>query len=297
MPEPCRFWHSRHAGLKPGPGRSDNKTVMPACRPRSLALLAVLAALALAPPAAASYNAGIAALQVGLQGRGLYSGTIDGVKGADTTAAVKRFQRRAGLPVDGVVGPSTRKALGRFGRHVLGSRPLRRGQSGWDVAALQFLLAWHGFPSATIDGGLGAATASTRGSTSSRRKARPWPQPLRGASSTPPSRAAAGGTWSSCSTATAFGRFTRTFRRSTPTAARPLPRAPDSASSAPPATRPVRTSISRSGSAAPPSIRAAPSRDPPGVGSFPGGLLPDRMRWTNRPTFQQVISFATHRPR
>jgi len=33
------------------------------------------------------------------------------------------------------------------------------------------------------------------------------------------------------------------------------------------------------------------------VGPFPGGLLPDRMRWTNRPTFQQVISFATHRPR
>jgi hypothetical protein len=31
--------------------------------------------------------------------------------------------------------------------------------------------------------------------------------------------------------------------------------------------------------------------------AFSGGLLPDRMRWTNRPTFQQVISFATHRPR
>jgi acyl-homoserine lactone acylase PvdQ len=30
---------------------------------------------------------------------------------------------------------------------------------------------------------------------------------------------------------------------------------------------------------------------------FAGGLLPDTMRWTNRPTFQQVISFARHRPR
>jgi len=28
-----------------------------------------------------------------------------------------------------------------------------------------------------------------------------------------------------------------------------------------------------------------------------GGLLPKTMRWTNRPTFQQVISFATHRRR
>jgi hypothetical protein len=132
---------------------------MRTCRPRSVvALLAVAAALALAPPAAASYNAGIAALQVALQARGLYVGTIDGVKGAGTTAAVKRFQRRAGLPVDGVVGAKTRKALGSFGRHLLGSRPLRRGQSGWDVAALQFLLAWHGFPSSTIDGGLGSHT-------------------------------------------------------------------------------------------------------------------------------------------
>jgi acyl-homoserine lactone acylase PvdQ len=30
---------------------------------------------------------------------------------------------------------------------------------------------------------------------------------------------------------------------------------------------------------------------------FAGGLLQDRMRWTNRPTFQQVVSFARHRPR
>jgi hypothetical protein len=128
------------------------------CGPRSVALLVALAALAFVSPAAASYNAGLAALQVALQARGVYSGTIDGVKGAETTKAVERFQRRAGLPVDGVVNAKTRNALGRFGRHLLGSRPLRRGQSGWDVAALQFLLAWHGFPSATIDGGLGGHT-------------------------------------------------------------------------------------------------------------------------------------------
>ena len=30
---------------------------------------------------------------------------------------------------------------------------------------------------------------------------------------------------------------------------------------------------------------------------FSGGLLADTMRWTNRPTFQQVVSFARHRPR
>jgi hypothetical protein len=30
---------------------------------------------------------------------------------------------------------------------------------------------------------------------------------------------------------------------------------------------------------------------------FSGGLLPLQMRWTNRPTFQQVMSFVSHRPR
>ena len=31
--------------------------------------------------------------------------------------------------------------------------------------------------------------------------------------------------------------------------------------------------------------------------AFNGGLLSATMRWANRPTFQQVLSFATHRPR
>jgi acyl-homoserine lactone acylase PvdQ len=30
---------------------------------------------------------------------------------------------------------------------------------------------------------------------------------------------------------------------------------------------------------------------------FTSGILPDTMRWTNRPTFQQIFSFRTHRPR
>jgi murein DD-endopeptidase MepM/ murein hydrolase activator NlpD len=112
----------------------------------------------LAPPAAGSRDAGIAALQVALHARGLYAGTIDGLRGPATTAAVERFQRRAGLPVDGIAGPRTRLALGRYGRHLLGSRSLTLGAAGWDVAALQFLLAWRGFPSATFDGGLGVHT-------------------------------------------------------------------------------------------------------------------------------------------
>jgi peptidoglycan hydrolase-like protein with peptidoglycan-binding domain len=131
---------------------------MRTCVPRFAALLTVLAALVFSAPALAAGSPGTAALQVALHARGLYHGTIDGESGPATTRAVRRFQRLAGLPVDGVPGPATRKALGRYGRHVLGTRPLKVGAAGWDVAELQFLLAWHGFPSSTFDGGLGMHT-------------------------------------------------------------------------------------------------------------------------------------------
>ena len=117
----------------------------------SLALPVVLAAAALIPQASAA-DPGVAALQVGLHARGLYAGPIDGLTGPATQKAIRRLQAHARLAVDGVVGPKTRRALGRFARHRLGSRPLRFGKAGWDVASLQFQLAEHGFPSGGIDG-------------------------------------------------------------------------------------------------------------------------------------------------
>lgn len=100
----------------------------------------------------------VAALQVALRAKGLYPGTIDGLTGPGTVAAVRSLQRRAGIAVDGVAGPQTLSALGRRGRPRLGARLLRPGLAGFDVAQLQFLLAWHGFPSGPIDGGFGART-------------------------------------------------------------------------------------------------------------------------------------------
>ena len=117
-------------------------------------------ALLLAGPAWGQGSAPVAALQTALSAKGIYSGTIDGVRGPETRSAVRRFQRRAGLQADGVAGPQTRRALGRFGRHRIGSRVLHRGAFGWDVAALQFQLAWHGFPSGAFDGVFGQRTES-----------------------------------------------------------------------------------------------------------------------------------------
>ena len=100
----------------------------------------------------------IAALQVGLRSHGLYRGAIDGIAGPKTARAVRRLQQRAHIAVDGVPGSRTRRALGRFGRHPFGSRPLLKGVKGWDVAALQFKLAWHGFASGVLDGDFGPRT-------------------------------------------------------------------------------------------------------------------------------------------
>ena len=119
----------------------------------------VFAFLLLASGAYGAGNPEIAALQVGLRQRGFYGGTVDGILGPGTVEAVRRLQRRARLSVDGVPGPRTKKALGKYGRlSPLGRRPLAPGTRGWDVAALQFALAWHGFPSGNLDGQFGGST-------------------------------------------------------------------------------------------------------------------------------------------
>jgi murein DD-endopeptidase MepM/ murein hydrolase activator NlpD len=126
--------------------------------------LLVLACVLAAGPAAAAGKPRVAALQVGLDAKGLYGGSIDGLWGPQTERAVRRPQRRTGLAVDGVAGRQTRRALGRHGRHGYGSRALQGEHVGWDVSQVQFRLAWRGFPSGTLDGAFGPRTeAAVRG--------------------------------------------------------------------------------------------------------------------------------------
>lgn len=120
---------------------------------RVFAVLVLLVALPGASAAGVTGSADVAALQVGLLRNGLYEGSVDGQLGPKTLAAVRALQQRAGLPPDGVPGQATRAALGPFGRSR--GRILRRGSFGWDVARLQFELAWHGYPSGTFDGRFG----------------------------------------------------------------------------------------------------------------------------------------------
>ena len=54
----------------------------------------------------------IKTVQQKLKNWGYYTGSVDGIYGSKTTAAVKYFQRTNGLTVDGIVGTQTAKALG-----------------------------------------------------------------------------------------------------------------------------------------------------------------------------------------
>src|SRR4051812_27191318 len=72
---------------------------------RAFAVFATAITFASMPAAASAGRMGspsVAAVQVALRAKGLYSGTVDGFAGAGTRAAVRSLQRRAGISVDGV---------------------------------------------------------------------------------------------------------------------------------------------------------------------------------------------------
>src|SRR5579885_1922669 len=123
-----------------------------------LAVIAATVALAAPATALAGINPQVAGLQVALRAHGLYLAQIDGVAGPRTSAAIHAFQREHGLPI-GPADVRTRLALGPLGRPVFGARILRRGDFGFDVAVLQFLMTRRGVYTGALDGYFGKETA------------------------------------------------------------------------------------------------------------------------------------------
>jgi len=123
------------------------------------ALVASLALLAAPAVAQGGVNPQVAGLQVALRAHGLYLAQIDGIAGPRTARAVHAFQREHGLPV-GVADARTRAALGPLGRPLFGSRTIRRGDYGFDVSVLQFLLTRSGVYSGALDGYMGKETSA-----------------------------------------------------------------------------------------------------------------------------------------
>ena len=115
-------------------------------------------------------------LQARLFELGYFTGRIDGRFGAETTEAVKAFQRANGLGADGVVGSGTRNKLNSgsavMGGQVVADEPtgstesqpagqlstLRKGDQNDEVRVLQQYLMRYGYLSTSPDGQFGSGT-------------------------------------------------------------------------------------------------------------------------------------------
>ena len=126
---------------------------------RLIALISLTGALAAAPAVHAAANPQVAGLQVALRAHGLYLAQIDGLAGPKTAAAIEAFERKHGLPL-GPANARFRAALGPLGRPLFGTRVLQRGDFGWDVSVLQFLLTRRGVYSGALDGYMGKETTA-----------------------------------------------------------------------------------------------------------------------------------------
>lgn len=115
----------------------------------------MLAVVALALPPVAGANAQQAGAQVALRALGLYLGPIDGIVGPRTVAAIRAAQRQAKLPPTGILDARTRVSLGPLGRPLFGSRTLRRGDFGLDVAVVEYLLLRRDQYCGALDGYFG----------------------------------------------------------------------------------------------------------------------------------------------
>jgi peptidoglycan hydrolase-like protein with peptidoglycan-binding domain len=126
-----------------------------------------------------SQGAVVSELQATLKLLGYYTGSVDGLYGKSTIAAVTQFQQAAGIPVDGIVGAATWERLfpAAPGQPPLEVAPatatppaqtpdrseatlpiLRLGMKGAAVTALQQRLQTIGLFSGAIDGVFGPET-------------------------------------------------------------------------------------------------------------------------------------------
>jgi peptidoglycan hydrolase-like protein with peptidoglycan-binding domain len=94
-------------------------------------------------------------LQEALKILGFDPGLVDGVFGAQTESAVKKFQQAREIPVDGVVGRVTWINIDEADQ----SHPvLRTGSTGLPVRRLQSRMSAVGFDTGGVDGRFGAKT-------------------------------------------------------------------------------------------------------------------------------------------
>jgi peptidoglycan hydrolase-like protein with peptidoglycan-binding domain len=97
-------------------------------------------------------NPAVAQLQLVMASLGYYSGPIDGVYGADTTAGVKAMQQALGVTADGIFGAETYVALKANAKTAAEAKSI--------VVTIQTTLKRYGYYSGPIDGDYGAETTA-----------------------------------------------------------------------------------------------------------------------------------------
>ena len=110
----------------------------------------------------------VAALQVALRAHGVYAGAVDGLAGPGHRGRRAPLPGRQGARRGRHRRPAHASRARRPRPPPVGSRPLRLGHRGWDVAALQFALETHGFP-------CGRSTAASAPHNRGRRRRQAFP--------------------------------------------------------------------------------------------------------------------------
>ena len=78
----------------------------------SIFIISNFISIAIATSKYGSSGTEVKQIQQKLKNWGYYNGSVDGIYGSQTVAAVKKFQSKNGLTADGVAGPKTLAALG-----------------------------------------------------------------------------------------------------------------------------------------------------------------------------------------
>lgn len=105
----------------------------------------------------------VTAIQTKLKNWGYYNGSVDGIFGSKTKAAVIYFQEKNGLTADGIAGMQTLRAMGissTTSGSSVSSIPIQYGSRGNDVKVIQTKLKSWGYYSGSVDGVFGSGTKS-----------------------------------------------------------------------------------------------------------------------------------------
>ena len=109
---------------------------------------------------AGSNTADIKIVQTKLKNWGYYTGTVDGIYGTKTVAAVKKFQPANNLVVDGIAGNNTLAKMGIVLGVSTTSSIIRAGSSNSDVKKVQQRLKDLGYFTSSVDGIYGNLTTA-----------------------------------------------------------------------------------------------------------------------------------------